>query len=700
MATLGDGEVPLSIVISTGLSTVILASALAYLLVLKNQKNSSADEDANGDNTQTVETVLDRTKYPAGNLYIYYGTQTGTAEQFGKQLEREANGFYVHVIDLEDVTSLQQLQSPAVFLSATYGEGEPPDNAFSFVEMLKGAAGIPILFSNEDAAEEEKTASEEDLQHLESLQYCVFGLGNKQYDHYNAMGKFLFEGLKRAGAQPLLPEPGLGDDDDDLEGDFETWKDNKLWPTLKQHFGSAENGDPVKKEEEAMPESPYVVEYHKQPAAKLQLKSVKMDQVHGGSRQYFDAVDCTISKVKELQNNSNNDNNGSTVHVELQITDRALSYQTADNLGVLPVNSAEIAEQVARCLGYDLNAVFSVKAAPNHEWHGLPFPMPCSIRDFLTLFCDLTAAPRRSELKLLAAFCQDAVDKKFLQRLSAKENKDEYREKILDNYMGIANLLVKCPSLKVPLEQFVDLCPRLQPRFFTIASSSSVSPKCIHLTVAVAKAERPMDKTMFHGVCSTYLATRDEKKKRSSSSDASSLIPQSHMVRAFVRPSSFRLPSDASTPILMIGPGTGVAPMRALLQERRYMKKNQRNKQVGANILYFGCKKRSWDYLYQDEFEQLKSDGTLTALHLAFSREQEKKVYVQHLLAQNAEETFDLMEKQGAYIYVCGGVKMGQDVQEALKQIIVSKKNVNDKQAKDCLDLMAKEGRYVQELWA
>ena len=150
----------------------------------------------------------------------------------------------------------------------------------------------------------------------------------------------------------------------------------------------------------------------------------------------------------------------------------------------------------------------------------------------------------------------------------------------------------------------------------------------------------------------------------------------------------------------MIGPGTGIAPMRALLQERSYIMKKQKNVDVGSNVLYFGCKKRNLDYLYEDELKQFQKDGVLNKLYVAFSREQEKKVYVQNLLAQNAKETWSLINDQGAYIYVCGGVKMGSDVGTTLRAIISDMGKMNSEESKQYLDKMASKGRYVQELWA
>ena len=585
----------------------------------------------------------------------------------------------------DDVGAGQQKQSRidpdsgtarVIVLAATYGEGEPTDNSTALVEALKQAIS--------DGEEETNSNDGSGLSLFKGIDYTVFGLGNRQYEHYNAMGRFFDESFNKLGANRVF-RIGLGDDDADLEGDFESWKED-LWTALKAkyHINGTTFEPPRQSLSEKLPDCEYVVEFH---TSKDVIKkhdefmAVPLDKVHGSSRHYFQSFDCPVTAVRELRSP---EDGGSTVHIEIGISNaKGLTYHTADNFGVLSLNDSQIVESVAKSLGYDLDAVFSLKGAPGHEWHGDPFPMPITVRECLTRYCDLTSAPRRSDLKLLAKYATDGVDRQCLTRLSSKEGKKEYREKIMDSYVGMVDLLKLCPSIAMPLEHFISVCHFLLPRFYTISSSSSVYPDTVHLTAAVTEAKRP-DGSTFHGVCSTHLA---------------SLKPAKDVVRVFNRPSTFRLPCDSSRPIIMIGPGTGIAPMRALLQERRHQKVVQKQ-DIGRNVLYFGCKKKSLDYLYQDELETFKEDGILDELHLAFSREQTKKVYVQHLLSQNATETWKLINDGMASIYVCGGVKMGHDVTEALKEIVSTHGEMSFNEAKDYLAKLSSTGRYIQELWA
>lgn len=139
--------------------------------------------------------------------------------------------------------------------------------------------------------------------------------------------------------------------------------------------------------------------------------------------------------------------------------------------------------------------------------------------------------------------------------------------------------------------------------------------------------------------------------------------------------------------------------MRALLQERSYQKHVQK-KNVGKNILYFGCKRRDLDYLYADELEAFQKEGTLTDLQLAFSREREQKVYVQYLLAKNMEETCKLLVNEGAYVYVCGGTRMGSDVMQAIVSILAIQGKMGPDGARTYVSQMQSDARYIQELWA
>jgi NADPH-ferrihemoprotein reductase len=699
-------SLPDSVMYAAGAATVVLGSCLAYVMT-KSKNNDVNEQEVEVEEIQE----LDKTKYPGGYITIYYGSQTGTAETFAQDLEREGedNGFKIEVVDLEEIeedilgklTNEQKRddrgKNRALFMMATYGEGEPTDNAVAFIQFLKDSSTRGNNDNNNDESESndhddsEEKKGEESVHDddnnvgsnlLENLEYAVFGLGNRQYEHYNATGITVDTLLEKSGASRFV-KIGLGDDDNDLEGDFETWKDDVLWPALKRKYNklgsSLSEGTVTGTSSEKLPECHYAIEYLDNGHSSSNADTSSHENIPLSSKSYFTATDCSVSLKRELRAPADG---GSTLHVEIDATE--LKYQTADNLAILPVNEDSAVERVAKALNYDLAANFKLLPAKGHESKFTTlFPTPCTVHECLARYCDLVGPPRRSDLKLIAAYAKDATDKKALLRMASKEGKSEYKEKIVNAKIGIVDIISKlCTSVSMPLEHFVSICPRLQPRYYTISSSSSVHPDSIHATVSIMSEQRE-DGSTFKGVCTNYLAGLMSNGK----------------VRAFVRDSTFRLPSDVSTPIIMIGPGTGIAPMRALLQERSHQQ-NVQKLNVGSNILYFGCKNREHDFIYADELNKYEKDGILTEMHLAFSREQDDKVYVQHLLAKNAKETWDLINEQGAYVYVCGGVRMGQDVSETLRKLVAEHGNYSTSDAKNYIEKLTSNGRLVQELWA
>jgi len=713
MASLSSSELPVGVLLSTG-AFLVFGSALAFVMLRSNSQTNKGLLSNNSSQIHTsVETMeqeeveeLDKSVYPGGHLTVLFGSQTGTAEGFANELKREGadKGFKVRVLDLEDLSCDTSVKTKllnkafadesgktrAIFLVATYGEGEATDNADAFMKLLKRKMGVPQFAGDDNAEGKDST----DLQFMSNLEYAVFGLGNRQYEHYNAMGKFFDSSLHQIGGKRIM-DVGLGDDDEDLEGDFEQWKDTQLWPTLtkryqvsndfvESHTAEAVDGHDVNGFH-AMPISPYEVEY----IAELHGKDdftpdeVSPDEISKSTKHYFHAVECPVTLSRELRASSDG---GSTLHIEVDVSCKhdQVQYQTADNLAVLPLNDSALVAKVAKALKYDLDSVFRLKPSKDSkESFQHLFPTPCSIRECLTRYCDLVTPPRRSELKLLAQYAKDPLDRTALERMASKEGKVEYKNKILDNHVGIAELVARlCTSIEMPLENFVITCARLQPRFYTISSSSSVHPDTVHITVAIMKGPRK-DGSEWTGVCTNHLQN----------------IGSNGTCKVFVRGSSFRLPEDSTRPIIMIGPGTGIAPMRALLQERSHQK-NVKKLNVGDNILYFGCKQRTTDYLYEDELNEFVENGTLNRLYLAFSREKKEKVYVQHLLAENSEETWDLIDKKGAYIYVCGGTKMGMDVTETILKIIAEKSGAGLIRSKAYVEELRSNSRFVQELWS
>lgn len=639
--------------------------AAAYFFMggaASNQKKTPEGRPASRSRT---DSLTNEEKYPAGRINVYFGSQTGTAEGFARiiQTEGQKKGFDAKLMDLEDFEPDQLTSSDPkvhIFLLATYGEGDPTDNASKFFEWV----------CNENGELSE--------QHLSSMKFCVFGLGNTDYESYNRMGRDCDAHLAKLGGIRCF-DYGEGDDSGTLEDDFEAWK-AKLWPSmLSQFHPNSESSSSDELNDMVM------LKFRCIETSQSKPKIPPMSEIQHSNKFFFTAPTAKMSVCTELRSETVT---GSTVHLEIDIKGTGLTYKTADNLAVLHENTPEMVDLFAKtCGGFDLDQYVELEAAEGTDDFKHPFPTPCTIRHILTHYVDIQGIPRKSVLAQLCAYLSDKSQQDWLRNITSLEQKELYFKEIEQEGRSFVSLLAhELSSCEIPLEDLLHIIPTIQPRDYTIASSSSVHPESIHLTVSVTERTSPKG-VKVEGLCSNFL-------KRLISTG-------SHSCKVFVRESSFRLPKSLETPIIMVGPGSGIAPMRALLQERKYQAEQEKAKDV-VNVLYFGCRSRDLDYLYKDDLIAAENEGTLTSLQVAFSREQSNKVYVQDLIQrpENASYLSQLILDQGAYVYVCGATAMGHSVLEAFTAIISKAKGISVDKATDMVKDMQKKHRYVQELWS
>lgn len=269
---------------------------------------------------------------------------------------------------------------------------------------------------------------------------------------------------------------------------------------------------------------------------------------------------------------------------------------------------------------------------------------------------------------------------------NSAEGKVLYEDWAIKSRRTLVQVLEDLPSCKPNIGHLLELLPRLQSRYYSIASSPRKHPDSIHICASVIKYEASKGRTN-HGVATKYLS-----EKLASSEDVNFTVP------IFVRRSQFHLPFKVSNPILMIGPGTGLAPFIGFIQDREFHKGN--GKDVGNLILYFGCRKEAEDYIYRDELKKWKNDGLLTELNVAFSRDSDKKVYVQHLLAENKQSVWDVISNNG-HLYVCGDAKyMARDVQNTIIKIVEELGEKTNAQAQEFVKRMMSKGRYSLDVWS
>eukprot|EP01025_Chloroclados_australasicus_P048671 TRINITY_DN5522_c0_g1_i6.p2 TRINITY_DN5522_c0_g1~~TRINITY_DN5522_c0_g1_i6.p2 ORF type:complete len:402 (-),score=34.19 TRINITY_DN5522_c0_g1_i6:413-1618(-) len=302
--------------------------------------------------------------------------------------------------------------------------------------------------------------------------------------------------------------------------------------------------------------------------------------------------------------------------------------------------------------------------------------------------CDITGIQRKSLLRLLADHCSNNDEKLQLLLLSSRSGKEQYAKEIIEGQPSLLDLLNKFPSSQPPLDHLFDILPPLAPRMYSIACSNQELPNEVHIAFSVVRYQ-----TMYgekKGVATTWL-------DQYCNSDSHNKVRIGTYVRSG---GDFKHPLLLQSPIIMIGPGTGVAPFRGFLQQRRAMKKAG-STQCGESWLFFGCRREDEDYLYRSDFEQFVADGTLNHLVCAFSRAQKEKVYVQHKMMEVGQQLADCIIKKGGYIFVCGdGARMAKDVHACLENIFQKYADMTEQEASSALAQLTKTKRYVRDIWS
>lgn len=649
----------------------------------------------NGHKAGKTRNFIEKMEESNKNCIIFYGSQTGTAEDYASRLAKEGKsrfGLETMVADLEDYDfeNLDAVTSDKVvfFVLATYGEGEPTDNAVDFYEFIHN--------------NEEPTFSEGKQPALEGLKYVTFGLGNNTYEHYNSMVRNVDAALTKLGAI-RIGAAGEGDDGaGTMEEDFLAWKE-PMWTALAESMGLEEREavyEPVfsiTQKEDLTKDSPEVY-----------LGEPNKTHLEGTSKGPYNAHNPYIAPIVESREIFTVESRN-CLHMEIDISGSNLSYQTGDHVAVWPTNATREVDRFLKIAGLisRRDDVISVKAMdPTAK---VPFPTPTTYDAVVRYHMEICAVVSRQFVSTLAPFAPNEAAKAEMTKMGS--DRDYFQDKCQKYCYNIAQLLESIsdePWSDIPFSAFIEGLNKIQPRYYSISSSSLVQKNKISITAVVESLDIPGRPEALKGVATNYLLALKQKQHGEVDPSPHGLNyeitgPRNKYdgihVPVHVRHSNFKLPSDPSKPIIMVGPGSGVAPFRGFVQERAAQAKA--GEKVGKTILFFGCRKRTEDFLYSNEWEEYKKDlGDTFELVTAFSREGPKKMYVQHKLKERSKEINDLLEQQ-AYFYVCGdAANMAREVNTVLGQILADHRGIPEAKAEEVVKAMRSSNQYQEDVWS
>jgi cytochrome P450/NADPH-cytochrome P450 reductase len=559
-------------------------------------------------------------------LTVLFGSNMGTAEELARSIAEagEAQGFATTLAGLDDQAGKLPREGAVAIVCAS-SNGGPPDNAGNFLKSLRDAAPGSLA----------------------GVRYTVFGCGNRDWaSTYQAVPRQLDELLAAKGGERIYAR-GEGDAKEDLDGHFQAWSD-PLLPAVADKLGVKLEADAG-----AVQEPLYQVQPVDKPPA---------NPIIGGAG----ALPMRVLANRELQNAGSSGR--STRHIEVLLPD-GISYRAGDHLSIVPQNTSALVERAMRRFDFKPGAHVLLTAAEGRR-AALPVGEAIAAHRLLSDFVELQHPATRKQIQTMAQHTRCPFTRPKLEALLDEER---FRAEILARRKSVLDLLEEHPACELPFAAFLEMLPLMTPRYYSISSSPMADGAQCSVTVAVVEGPARSGTGVYYGVCSNHLQRQ----------------AAGATVQAFVKETrvGFRLPVDPAAPIVMIGPGTGLAPFRGFLRERAALKAQGRA--LGPAMLFFGCRHPDQDFIYAGELSE-QADAGIVELHVAFSRHDGKKTYVQDLLKDQADRVRALID-QGAIVYVCGdGGRMEPDVKRALAamydEAFVAK--------------LAADSRYVLDVWA
>ncbi|XP_073414359.1 NADPH-dependent diflavin oxidoreductase 1 isoform X2 [Dendrobates tinctorius] len=579
------------------------------------------------------------------------GTAEDMAERVGREARRRHFTCQVDSIDSYNIVNLVHEQL-VIFVCATTGQGDPPDNMKNFWRFI----------------------FRRHLPHnsLCQMDYAVLGLGDSSYSKFNFIAKKLHKRLLQLGANPLQ-SPALGDDQHDLGPDaaVDPWL-NDLWDKVLSLYplppGVGVIGDLV------MLPPKFSLRFLDKEATTWNSAQREGTTDPPTEQQPYHALLVTNQRVTAQEHFQD------VRLIEFDITESGIHFAPGDVVMIQPQNSPEDVQEFCSLLRLDPDSAFLLQPhdpdtpAPPH------LPQPCSVRHLVERYLDIRSVPRRSFFQLLSYFSPDEQEREKLQEFSSATGQEELYTYCNRPRRTTLEVLIDFPhtTSSIPADYLLDLIPRIRPRAFSIASAMQAKPNKLQILMAVVQYKTRL-REVRRGLCSSWLASislEDDKR-----------------VPLWVKKGNLKFPTDSDTPLVMVGPGTGVAPFHSVIQERAALGKS-------GNILFFGCRGKNKDFYYEEEWRDLEMRGLLK-LFTAFSRDQEDKIYVQHRIQENGAYLWELIGNRQAFIYIAGNAKsMPTQVTDALKSVFQSEGQMSALEAEQYLVMLEKCGRFQSETWS
>ncbi|KZF22812.1 riboflavin synthase domain-like protein [Xylona heveae TC161] len=636
---------------------------------------------------------------------ICYGSESGNAQELAGDLGHLAERLHfvtrvaeMNAVELADLSRF----SLVILVISTTGQGDLPANARAFWKSLL-----------------RKRLPADYLQHVK---FTSFGLGDSSYPKFNWAVRKLHKRFLQLGANEIYPR-GEADErhPEGLDGCILPWAID-----LKKHLLERY---PLPKGVHSIPDDVLL-----QPKWTLEFvnlpeggKASEIEPNIKPAAQPAEPIETnrlpdpailpipnTLTATLSRNERVTPSNHWQDVRHLTLTTSAKLDYLPGDLLMLFPKNFPEDVEQLLELMGWTSHADEPIKFVPTYPSQNtqayppppvsnlLPYPQ-LTLRSLLTHYLDITSIPRRSFFALAAHFTKDTMQKERLQEFANPEFTDELYDYTSRPRRSILEVLQEMDTVKITWRWIANVIPPIRGRQFSIASGGNLK-RCpngnakFELLVAIVKYKTVI-KRIRQGVCTRYL----------------SQLPEGTQLNILLQRGGLNMSaSEMQKPVIMIGPGTGVAPMRSLIWERYALaeekqspvkrdagesSESESSSPVGENALFYGCRNREADFFFEKEWDDIGSKMNLE-VHAAFSRDQRGKIYVQDLVRKQSELVYRLLHEALGIIYICGSSgKMPQAVREALIEVFQKEGKSDRQNAENYLLNMEKQGRYKQETW-